>query len=130
MMHSDNSLRAFRDRPVVLIVDDEAMIRNLARLTLEREGCFVLTAGNGEEALALSRQYPGIIHVLLTDFNMPKMNGVELIKHVSSERPDTRILMMSGGCDCSSSKFLFLPKPFGTQALVEAVSGAVEVHQH
>jgi len=127
MTHSDNPRHYFPDRPVVLIVDDEVMIRDIARITLEREGFCVLTAGNGEEALVLSRQYPGVIHVLLTDFDMPKMNGVELSTHVCNDRPDTRILMMSGRYEKCDSRSHFLRKPFGPRELAETVTGLIAV---
>src|SRR5438093_11221235 len=64
------------DQPVILIADDEVMIQNIVRVTLEQEGYFVLTAENGEAALVMSRQYPGRIHLLLTDVGMPNMSGV------------------------------------------------------
>src|SRR5213594_4872810 len=55
------------DQPVILIAEDEVTIQNIARITLEREGYFVLTAENGEVAMLLSQQYPGKIHLLLAD---------------------------------------------------------------
>jgi DNA-binding NtrC family response regulator len=119
----------FRDQPVVLVVDDDGLIRNLARITLEREGYFVLTAGNGVEALLLSRQYPGVIHVLLTDFEMPKMNGVQLVEHVCSERPGTQVVLMSGSCRAITSSLPLLQKPFGSRLLAETVRGLLSIYQ-
>src|SRR6266496_2436144 len=81
---------------VVLIVDDEPVVRNIVRRIIQAEGYSFLVAGNGQEALTLSRAYPGDIHVLLTDFAMPKMNGSELAKKIIAEPPDIRVLVISG----------------------------------
>jgi response regulator RpfG family c-di-GMP phosphodiesterase len=81
------------DKPVVMLVDDDAAVLNFARITLEREGYFILTAQNGEEALHLSRQYRGEIDILLTVIKMPKMSGTVLSRRISAERPGTRIVL-------------------------------------
>jgi CheY-like chemotaxis protein len=62
-MEDPNDLRRARDdQPVVLVVDDEVMVCNIARFALEHAGLFVLTARDGEEALLMSRKFPGTIH--------------------------------------------------------------------
>ena len=62
-------------RTVVLIAEDDVMVRNMACIALEDEGYFVLSAGDGE-ALFLSRQFPGTIHALLSDVKMPNLDGL------------------------------------------------------
>ncbi len=52
------------DQTVILVVDDEVMIRNIAQITLETVGYFVLAAHDGEEALHISRKFPGTIHAV------------------------------------------------------------------
>jgi CheY-like chemotaxis protein len=81
---------------VVLIVDDEPVVRNMVRSIIQAEGYSFLVAGNGQDALTLSRAYPGDIHILLTDFAMPQMNGGELANKIIAERPDIRVLVISG----------------------------------
>jgi two-component system cell cycle sensor histidine kinase/response regulator CckA len=81
---------------VVLLADDEAIVRDLARFTLTRAGFTVLSASDGAEALEVSRQYAGIIHVLLSDIRMPNMDGLELAEALEKERPEIRILLMTG----------------------------------
>src|SRR5579863_2128622 len=81
---------------VILLVDDEPMIRNVARITLEAEGYFILTASDGNEAMFISGKFPGTIHALLSDIRMPKMDGLELRKRIQKERPIIKILLMSG----------------------------------
>ena len=74
---------------VVLLAEDEPLVRNLVRTVLIEEGYSVLDAEDGKKALELSRQYDGSIHVLLTDFRMPQMDGLELCSYISRERPET-----------------------------------------
>src|SRR5256885_1634070 len=79
---------------VVLIVDDEPVVRNIVRSIIQAEGYSFLVAGNGQEALTLSRAYPGDLHVLLTDFAMPRMNGGDLAQKIIAERPNMRVLLV------------------------------------
>ena len=65
------------DQTVILIADDEALIRIVARIALEKKGYFILTCQDDEEALHISRSFPGIIHAVLSDVK-PKVNGLEL----------------------------------------------------
>jgi len=123
MENSNNLLPRNPHQTVILLVDDDVMVLNIARITLENAGYFVLTAENGQEALLLSRQYPGEIHLLLSDVTMPKLTGVELSKRIAVERPTTRILLMSGTPDeaMAEPRFAFLHKPFTVHRLSAAV---------
>ncbi|HEX6913100.1 MAG TPA: PAS domain S-box protein, partial [Longimicrobium sp.] len=85
-----------RGRGTVLLVEDEETVRRVAERVLSRAGYTVLTAGEGAEAMALSRQHPGIIHVLVTDLVMPRMSGSDLAQRLMAERPGIRVLFMSG----------------------------------
>jgi DNA-binding response OmpR family regulator len=81
---------------VILLAEDEPLVRNVVRAILTDAGYHVLDAGDGEQALEISRRYTGSIHMLLTDVKMPKMNGLELSAHIARERPGIKVLMMSG----------------------------------
>ena len=96
---------------VVLIVDDDANIRNFLSLMIQQKGYSLLIANDGQEALALSRTYPGDIDLLVSDVQMPRMNGLDLAGHVLDERPRTRVLMMSG-LEPDTLALPFLRKPF------------------
>jgi two-component system, cell cycle sensor histidine kinase and response regulator CckA len=104
---------------VVLIAEDEVMLRNMVRIALEEEGYFVLTAGDGEQALTLSRQFPSTIHALLTDIKMPNLNGLELRKTILTERPGIKVLLMSGYTDRPLENIPILLKPFGASVLTQ-----------
>ena len=80
----------------ILVVDDEALVRSLARDILLGAGYHVLEAEDGEQALRVAEEHPGAIHVLLTDVVMPGINGKELAARVAALRPDTRMIFMSG----------------------------------
>jgi CheY-like chemotaxis protein len=68
---------ALASRPVVLVAEDEVMIRNIVRIALEEMGVSVLTASDGKEALELSRKFPGTIHALVSDVVIPNLDGSE-----------------------------------------------------
>ena len=101
---------------VVLVAEDDVLVRNLVNTILIRAGYSVLTASDGEEALELSRRYPGKIHLLLSDVMMPRMDGLELASRIREERPDARALLVSGKMNSeivrNNATFDFLGKPF------------------
>jgi DNA-binding response OmpR family regulator len=106
---------------VILVADDEVLIRNLVTLLMQQEGYLVLAAADGHEGLELSRKYPGKIDMLITDVQMPRLNGTDLCAHLMQERPGIKVLIMSGA-DVSvivsqNVNLPFLPKPFDGQAL-------------
>ena len=80
------------------------------RLRIEKY--FVLTAGDGEQALILSRGFHGTIHVLVSDMVMPKLDGIALREQILRERPAVKVLLMSGSADRPLEGVAFLPKPF------------------
>ncbi len=80
----------------VLVVEDEAALREVTRRILARNGYQVMVAANGEEALAVSAAHPGQIDVLITDVVMPHMQGKEVAERVHVLQPEIRVLFMSG----------------------------------
>ena len=114
-------------RSVILVADDEALIRNLVTLLLQQEGYFVLSAADGHEGLELSRKYPGKIDLLIMDVTMPRMNGTDLCGHLLEERPGIKVLVMSGNditeIVSQNANMPFLPKPFDGQTLKASAHG-------
>jgi CheY-like chemotaxis protein len=83
----------------ILLVEDEAPVRSLARRCLERHGYRIIEAGGSPEALALAARHHGAIDLLLTDVVMPQGNGRELAERLRALRPEIRVLYMSGYTD-------------------------------
>jgi DNA-binding response OmpR family regulator len=106
---------------VILVADDHPVIRNLVTLLMQQEGYFALSAADGHEGLELSRKYPGQIDLLITDVDMPRMNGTDLCGHLLEERPGIKVLVMSGADIAEivshNANLPFLPKPFDGETL-------------
>jgi PAS domain S-box-containing protein len=117
----------------VLLVEDEADVRALARHVLQRSGYRVLEASSGEEALVIAAAHPGPIDLLLTDVVMPQMSGTELFHGLAPLRPDMRVLFMSGFNESAllrhgvvSGTVDCLLKPFSPAELARAVREALD----
>jgi DNA-binding NtrC family response regulator len=83
----------------ILIAEDEPSLRKYISDVLKPLGYKILGAADGEEALRISADYKEDIHLLLTDFIMPGMNGRELADTMQKDRPDMKVLIMSGYTD-------------------------------
>ena len=107
------------DHITVLIADDDTQIRNLAQAILARDGYFTLTACDGQQALEASRDQPGSIHLLLSDVQMPRLNGPELCEQIREERHEIICVLMSGNVSAASmaEEMPFIEKPFTPDAL-------------
>ena len=117
-----------RGTETVLLVEDEDSLRRFARLALEKRGYTVLDAARVTDALRLCEQHPGSIHLLLTDVMMPAMNGRQLAERLKQQRPDLKVLFMSGYTDDEVVRHgilyfdtPFLQKPFTAEGLAEKV---------
>ena len=75
---------------VILVAEDEGVVRNVVVLMLSKEGYAVLTAKDGQEAFEIRRQFKDPIHLLLTDLTMPRMNGLDLAERVLQKEPELR----------------------------------------
>ncbi|MBW3572107.1 MAG: PAS domain S-box protein [Gemmatimonadetes bacterium] len=123
-----------RGRGTVLLVEDEETVRRFAERVLARGGYTVLAAAEGAEAMALSRQHPGVVQVLVTDLVMPRMNGTDLARRLMAERPGIRVLFISG-YDRDEARTRgrmeagtdFIEKPFSPEALLERIHRLLDV---
>lgn len=86
-------------RETILLVEDEEMVRELARTILEENGYNVLIASDGEEALGIVERIEAPIHLLLTDVVMPRMGGVELARSIALRKQELKVLYMTGYAD-------------------------------
>ena len=80
----------------VLVVDDEDDLREVIRRILQRRGFTALVASDTDQAVAVCRDHPGDIHVLLTDLSMPGLSGQELARSATDLRPGLRVVYVSG----------------------------------
>ncbi len=122
-----------RGSGTVLVVEDEEGIRRLARTVLAARGYTVLTAGDGLEALQITRARSGSIDLLVTDVVMPRMNGPELAGRMAALRPGIRVLYISGYAETALAHqgrlepgVDLLQKPFDPGTLAERVRRALE----
>ena len=112
----------------ILIVDDEAGIRNVAKTFLERKHFRVLTAQNGKEALELFAAQPGDIACVVLDLTMPDMDGFEVLGEMQRIHPGVRVLMSSGFSEqefknrfAGDSVAGYIQKPYRLDAFYTAV---------
>ncbi|HET8580718.1 MAG TPA: response regulator [Nitrospiraceae bacterium] len=120
----------------ILIVDDEAHIRETVRLILERAGYNVLLAANGQEAISLMEQgdHANTVKTLLCDLDMPEINGSTLIAHFRSCYPTIPILVLSGTSAAEFTEAIaqqgvldWIRKPATRETIIEKVRGAVKL---
>lgn len=83
----------------VLVVDDENLVREMAQEILDLAGFQVLTAGDGEQALALLSQNPHQVDLVLLDVVMPGLGGLEILKRIKAEHPWIKVVLASGMFD-------------------------------
>lgn len=114
---------------LVLVVDDEAVLRFLATDTLEDHGYRVIEAEDAGAALKLLAEHPDV-RVLFTDVNMPgAIDGLALAREVHARWPAIKLIVTSGRLNLSSGEIPdaghFVPKPYSPDALLEHVGEAL-----
>jgi two-component system cell cycle sensor histidine kinase/response regulator CckA len=118
---------AERGSEAVLLVEDEAALRELLRETLEGQGYLVLSARDGREALQVAAAHAGPIHLMVTDVIMPGVSGREAAGEIRKTRPEMEVLYVSGYADDAILKHgvpstaAFLEKPFTRDSLLRMV---------
>lgn len=111
--------------PVVLVVDDEELLRYVATEIFEDAGFEVVEAANGREALDALNERPEI-EAVFTDVHMPGApNGIDLARHVRAVRPHCAVVVVSGrgepGVSQLGNDIRFVPKPYRAEAVVRLV---------
>ena len=127
---------ATQERPTVLVVDDEEDLRDIMRRMLERRGFATLVAGDSDQALAVCREHPGVIDVLVTDLGLPGVSGGDLARNASGLRPEMGVVYISGlPKDIAVTKgligadSLLVKKPFTSDLLLEALRSILDQRQ-
>jgi DNA-binding NtrC family response regulator len=115
------------DQKTILLVDDDPAILKLVSGFLAGD-YKILTASGGAAALQESGDYKGAIHLLLSDFQMPGMSGVDLATKITVDRPQLQVLLMSGfpdGMLVLNEGWHFLAKPFIASQLRALIVGLI-----
>lgn len=103
--------------PRILVVDDNAMMRTVMRSALERAGHRVVLADNGEKALKAAAGEP--FDLMVTDVQMPRMGGVDLVRALRKSLPDLKVLIISGAVDEGQMHGYASDKSLGISATLE-----------
>ena len=116
------------DKPTILVVDDDPVVRGIIRDVLQSDGYSVLDARFNSEALVVLRQYQGPIHLMIADVMMPGINGRELAEMLAPSRPTMKVIYVSGYPEEVVREKLnppemmtFLQKPFRADNLLRKV---------
>jgi CheY-like chemotaxis protein len=114
-------------RSNILLAEDDDAVRGLVSRVLLDSGYRVLTAPDGHWALRLSDEYRGPLHLLLTDVQMPGLDGLQLWHRVKGSRPETKVLFMSACVlPALEPEVPFLPKPFRVKDLLRTVGEVLD----
>ncbi|MCA9500351.1 MAG: response regulator [Nitrospira sp.] len=118
----------------ILVIDDEAGIRKVVRMTLEKAGYYVVDAEDGAEAIRMLNEgeHPMVIDVIITDIRMPNINGLEAITYFQREYPSVPLIVLTGFPDIDLATQLmkqgitdYLVKPVDRKKLHTAVADAI-----
>ncbi len=116
----------------VLVIDDEEVVRNVAKGVLERAGFNVLTAHNGQAGVELFRQHSGVVALIVLDLLMPVMGGEETLEQLQAINPAVPVLLSSGLDQLEASRRFggkraagFIQKPYDVSRLLEAIAAAL-----
>ena len=125
--------RSQMDNPtVILLVEDEAVVREVTRDVLKHAGYRVLESGSPREALDVVSRYPGHIDLLLTDVVMPEMNGADLAHRLQLIQPGLITVFMSGYAEgdiaqrISRRSVIHIQKPFTVDGLLSRITEALQ----
>jgi len=118
-----------RGSETILVVEDEAGVRELAGDFLRAHGYAVLEAKDGIEALEIAARHEGTIHMILTDMIMPRMSGAELVTRLQAIRPEIKAAFMTGYAEYATSgsetpsnqQSSILQKPFSSTSLADLI---------
>jgi two-component system, cell cycle sensor histidine kinase and response regulator CckA len=112
-----------------LVVDNDVPLRKVIARILAMEGYNVLTAGSGVEALTIARTLEGRLPLVVTDLEMPEMNGLALARHLARLTPTPQVLFMSGDATPPHGELpgQFLAKPFALRDLTGCVRRMLDV---
>jgi two-component system cell cycle sensor histidine kinase/response regulator CckA len=131
-VHTGDTVLPTGDGELILLVDDEEAVNNLAKTTLENYGYRVLSASNGLEAIAFFEQHKMDVKLVITDSEMPFLDGLSALRTIRELAPDLPALVASGTKDSTDrihraelGRVRTLSKPYDVTNLLVAVSKAL-----
>ena len=117
---------------VILVVDDEPVVREMTRRALERRGYTVLLADSGLSAIDVFRRHPAVISLVILDLSMPNMTGEEALPELRKIRPEVKVVLSSGYSESETMQFFkgqqvsgFVQKPYTATGIAERVKLAL-----
>lgn len=121
-MPSPETAKPRTGKETILLVDDEEMIRDLARQILELHGYSVVTAADGQEAIDLYLTQQGRFDLVILDLTMPHLSGIEVLTRIRNVDPQAKVILSSGYPSGETSRAsAFLPKPYRAGLLTRVV---------
>jgi hypothetical protein len=118
---------------LILVIEDEEAIRELTKTTLETYGYRVVTAHDGEQGISRFKEYSREIRLLVTDTDMPYVDGMGAVRAIKAMRPDIPVIIASGSKydtemiqRIKEEQFIDLGKPFSADQLLIAVGMAIQ----
>jgi CheY-like chemotaxis protein len=120
----------------ILVVDDEFVIRETLSRGLRRFGHQVLLAADGQEALGCLQDSPDAVDLVITDYNMPNMNGLTLIKRIREDRKQLPVFLITAQADIELRREAFrlncegfMEKPFSLEEIIREIARVEIVKQ-
>lgn len=113
---------------LILVIDDEDMLRDVLKEVLDMVGLSALFASSGPEGIELFKSHKDRIRLILVDVLMPEMSGIETYKEISAIEPDMKFIFMSGFPDKDAlaiqelpGDIFFIRKPFSVQQIINQI---------
>lgn len=124
---------SWRGQGLMLVVDDEPMVRVLAKRILEKFGFQVMTAEDGRQAIEIFQPHAAEFVAVLLDVTMPNLDGTQVFRRLRQLRPDLKVILSSGYDERQATRHIardelagFLPKPYMPMDLIDRVRDALE----
>ena len=129
-MDTDND---YNEDKLILVIDDEDMLRDVLKEVLEMVGFSALFASSGREGIKLFQENRDRVHLILMDILMPEMSGLETHKEIKALDPDMKFIFMSGFPDKDAlslrelvGEYVFVKKPFSVKGIVSQIKQVLE----
>lgn len=117
---------------MILIVEDDEMMRGILEIFLKDKGYQVLAVQDGREAVNAYKEFGGSIRIVISDLEMPHLNGVDMYRQLKEMNPDVKVVLASGYLDprlqhqlqCEGARY-FLNKPYTPDEVLEKIGEAL-----